>query len=394
MSRPEQHVDSARDGTTVSSNSGSRGGVSRIQVDVSPAYDFLKSLAALAHPSGYPRWRPWAEEAANALRDRERQRLRRWFGARLALGDAYAALIPTLPEPHGVPEFLRAVAEMPLADFLRVAVTVGFTDPDTPLDAEHLLSLRDDAAARAYLDRHLRLTGQSRTRVMHILADPEAARADLLAVLRSLERGFAELEPQLRDERERGADALRAMLAQRPSTPPEWLTGHEQLAGFSPAVAAVSTLMDMRVDTYYHEIRRPLFDGTAYEPLLIRVGAQRALGAKTQGRGAVASPRALSNPAERAAQNFALLADPSRLRLVRLLAERPCYGQELAAALAMSGATVCHHVAQLAKVGLVGVERRAHRTYFVLDVNRLVALLREGQGYLLGERLEVAGQGA
>jgi hypothetical protein len=36
------------------------------------------------------------------------------------------------------------------------------------------------------------------------------------------------------------------------------------------------------------------------------------------------------DPARRCSATFAALADPSRLRLVRLLAERPRYGQELA----------------------------------------------------------------
>ncbi|MGH2503337.1 MAG: ArsR/SmtB family transcription factor, partial [Ktedonobacterales bacterium] len=85
---------------------------------------------------------------------------------------------------------------------------------------------------------------------------------------------------------------------------------------------------------------------------------------------------------------YTALGDPSRLKIVRLLGERPHYGQELAAALGMSTATISHHLDALNKTGALALERRAHRTYFTLDTLALRGLLRAGEHFALGESAE------
>lgn len=57
------------------------------------------------------------------------------------------------------------------------------------------------------------------------------------------------------------------------------------------------------------------------------------------------------------------LADPTRLRLVGLLADRPYTVEELAAAVGLSAATVVHHLKRLRDAGLV--TRRPSRPYVV-----------------------------
>src|SRR2546422_9366053 len=49
------------------------------------------------------------------------------------------------------------------------------------------------------------------------------------------------------------------------------------------------------------------------------------------------------------------LADPTRIRILGLLAERPMYGQELAKVLDVKPPTVSHHIAPLVMAGLGGV---------------------------------------
>jgi DNA-binding transcriptional ArsR family regulator len=80
---------------------------------------------------------------------------------------------------------------------------------------------------------------------------------------------------------------------------------------------------------------------------------------------------------------FGLLADPTRLRMVCLLANRPHYGQELASALGISGATTAHHTNELMRAGFVTIERQAHRTYFVLRTASLSRELRDSLTFLL-----------
>lgn len=357
----------------------------QLRVDSSPTYDLVISLDAVASPARFPRWRRWAEAAGAEYTAPERRRLRHWFGADGSIGRAFVALIPRLPPPSGADELLATLAALPPGDLLRIAVTAGYTSPDAPLDAAELLALaRDATAARAFADRHLRLFGQGRAQALRAVADPEGARAELLAVLRghAASAAYRQLLEETADERARALAALREHIARGRELLPAWLTAGPRLEGFSQVVLAVSAMLDTHKSVYYQEIARPLLDGTDYEPLIVNVGTRLALGDSPLAR-VRAAPTEGGAAAERAASLFAVLADPSRLRLVRLLAERPRYGQELAAALGTSGATVSHHAEQLLKAGLVAIERRAHRTYYVLQAGALRGALERADRFIL-----------
>ncbi len=61
------------------------------------------------------------------------------------------------------------------------------------------------------------------------------------------------------------------------------------------------------------------------------------------------------------------LSDPTRIRILGLLAERPMYGQELANVLDVKPPTVSHHLAPLVMAGLVRVRRENNYHYYELD---------------------------
>ena len=61
------------------------------------------------------------------------------------------------------------------------------------------------------------------------------------------------------------------------------------------------------------------------------------------------------------------LADPTRIRILGLLAERPMYGQQLAEALEVSPPTVSHHVGALVDARLIRVSRENNYSYYHLD---------------------------
>jgi DNA-binding transcriptional ArsR family regulator len=276
---------------------------------------------------------------------------------------------------------------MPLSDFLRIAVTASHTDPDTPLAAADLLALTHDSAqARAFVDRYLLLTGKERANLLHILANPEAARTELAELLSDFAAGcFAGLEPQLVHARERAGERLAKIAGTLRPTWPEWIAPYAaQLEGFSPVVLAASAFLDHYVSVYYHEIREPLFDGTSYEPFIIAIGERRLLRPQPlRSRQRTAVSGLPADPALRCCATFAAVADPSRLRLVQLLAERPRYGQELAQELEMSAPTISHHLSLLLTAGLVTIERQAHRTYYALETELLAQRLREGEAFML-----------
>jgi len=79
---------------------------------------------------------------------------------------------------------------------------------------------------------------------------------------------------------------------------------------------------------------------------------------------------------ERLVEVFKALGDPSRLRILGLVAERPRSGKELGDLLAVGAPTISHHVAKLVDAGLVAVTRDGQSRIYALDEAALSALTR------------------
>ena len=73
------------------------------------------------------------------------------------------------------------------------------------------------------------------------------------------------------------------------------------------------------------------------------------------------------------------LADPTRIRMLGLLAERPMYGQELARVLDVKPPTVSHHISPLVMAGLVRVRRENNYHYYELDSDGIQHLAESTQ---------------
>ncbi|HEY7031245.1 MAG TPA: metalloregulator ArsR/SmtB family transcription factor [Thermomicrobiales bacterium] len=73
---------------------------------------------------------------------------------------------------------------------------------------------------------------------------------------------------------------------------------------------------------------------------------------------------------------FKALGDPSRLRILGAVAERPRTGKELADLLAVGAPTVSHHAAKLVDAGLIAVTRDGQSRVYALDEASLSALTR------------------
>lgn len=358
-------------------------------LDSSPAYDVVESLLVLGGGMPPGHWRTWAAQTRATLGAVVVRRLRLWFGGAIPVGGACLALIPRLSEPRDTQALISSLATLPTGDFLRLAVTAGFTDPATPLTSNDLLALQGSPiAARAYVERYLRLNGRAQAHLLWIIEEPETARAELVDIThRHVTGSFAPVERFVRDECERASQRLAEVLAGDRRAEPPWLRKMRDMQGFSPVVVAPSAFVSSS-SAYYHEIPLPLFDGTSYEPYLRLVNTRSILGATRSGRPAADSPPRSQRSSthdliERSALLFSLLADPTRLRMLRLLATRPHYGQELASALGISGATTTHHTNELMRSGFVTIERQARRTYFVLRTASLSRELRESLDFLL-----------
>ncbi|MDF2519881.1 MAG: regulatory protein ArsR [Clostridia bacterium] len=63
-----------------------------------------------------------------------------------------------------------------------------------------------------------------------------------------------------------------------------------------------------------------------------------------------------------------VIADNTRLEMIRKLSARPMYGKELAAELGLVTSTVSHHLEQLRSIGLIHEERDKSVKYFSLNI--------------------------
>jgi biotin operon repressor len=84
----------------------------------------------------------------------------------------------------------------------------------------------------------------------------------------------------------------------------------------------------------------------------------------------------MSEPIDAVVRLFKGLADPTRLRLVAAMVDRPRCGQDLAAEAGISAGTVSHHLKVLGQAGLLVETRQPPYTFFQLDLTALQRALQ------------------
>jgi len=77
-----------------------------------------------------------------------------------------------------------------------------------------------------------------------------------------------------------------------------------------------------------------------------------------------------------------LIADPTRMSILKMIYSNPMYGKELAEKLSLTTATVSHHLDQMNKEGLIHVERDKNTKYYSSNQRSLSTLMREINKYL------------
>jgi hypothetical protein len=84
--------------------------------------------------------------------------------------------------------------------------------------------------------------------------------------------------------------------------------------------------------------------------------------------------------AERLVDVFRAMGDPSRLRLLGLIAEQPRTGKELGEAVSVGAPTVSHHMDRLVRAGLVSVERAGQSRIYSLNQATLQGFAQLARG--------------
>lgn len=88
---------------------------------------------------------------------------------------------------------------------------------------------------------------------------------------------------------------------------------------------------------------------------------------------------------EQLCNGLKLLSDPSKFEILRFINGRRAYGQEIAAELNLTTATISHHMSALMMLGLINIEKVDNRVYYQMNKEAVTILLDETKHVLLQE---------
>lgn len=86
---------------------------------------------------------------------------------------------------------------------------------------------------------------------------------------------------------------------------------------------------------------------------------------------------------EQVCNGLKLLSDPSKFEILRFIKEKKAYGQEIAAELNLTTATISHHMGALMLQGLINIEKVDNRVYYEVNKEAVSILLEEAKNILL-----------
>jgi DNA-binding transcriptional ArsR family regulator len=321
----------------------------RVRIDPSPVYDFLACLYLLS--SGEPSLdfdvpRRWVERARAALGPG----LRADLALLLPWRSRTLGLVGVLEHSPGLSleEFIQRVAETPAEALLELMLA------ETLADRQALPLLRA-AAGRAGdpVEAYLAATDPDldRRALRRIVELPPAeTKARLVRLLREgYARVYAGREGEVVPLLQRDAAAL----ARRAASGAGVELVEHATGGFvvGPDAAVVGVVL---APTYFF---RPYNLITAYHGIRVFIYPIEI------------GPHDGAPPPE-LVRLYKALGDDTRLRILRLLAGREMYLQELARALGVSHVTALHHMAVLRAAHLVQVVEREHLKYYRLRADR------------------------
>jgi DNA-binding transcriptional ArsR family regulator len=108
------------------------------------------------------------------------------------------------------------------------------------------------------------------------------------------------------------------------------------------------------------------------------------------GRPSIIEPEPRPLPDEElVAKLFRTLGDATRLKILRLLLERPRYQKELVAAVGLSQAQVSQHLACLTWCGFVEAERHGRLVQYQIGDPRVTSILDHAHTFLEGNEAEI-----
>lgn len=323
--------------------------MSKATIQHSTCYDFLASLMRIENnagftPSKHPNLeiRDWADWAMSQFPADIRRLLAVFFKLETPYAltlDGYIAHFDIIDTPS----FLQHLETVPAQEMLLRFLYYG-VGPGKNISVEDVKQLiADDKEAIRFINEQLSFSAQAKWQTLQLLMNPDEMKRDLLRLLRwHYEHLYSQIEAQVGEYLRGPEQALRERLDKY---------GDEYLKLLLPV--DYSKQEDARITlaiSYYEETGQYinilddvyLFGYRYFE----QVESKHVILAGTQ--------------------LFKTLADETRLNILRLLAERPWYGHELAQRLGISNSTISHHMTLLIYHGLARSYREENRVYFEL----------------------------
>jgi DNA-binding transcriptional ArsR family regulator len=318
--------------------------------DVSAAYELLLSLRAIFLPKDYGIPAPWAAGVRKRLSPSGQRDLKDFFNPPFSV-ITYTPLhlVLEMEPPKTVERFFDYVEAIPGSEFMRRSYSpTKFEDISADVRDRALAGRRmSDADVEEYRRGITRSAIGSTPsaadvrRLFEDMADPEAAKARWLAVLREYQAVFfAEEEKRLQPILERMVEDAQALAKE--TTVPDLIERLSNGFTLSPDIELDRLVLVPSVWLHPYVIRAEISE----RDLLVIWGAH--------------PPGHRVVPGESVPENALLvlraLGDPTRLRLLRLIAAEPRSLQSLAQEVKLSLPTVSHHIRELRGAGLIRLE--------------------------------------
>ena len=201
--------------------------------------------------------------------------------------------------------------------------------------------------------------------LVEMLREPDRWVDELLKVLRYWQERYSEVEDRVRRSLERDLADRASDLRRLP--PAEMV---EQTTGGIRFLADTGVRRVILAPSYFARPFNYIFAANGWRLFCYPI-ADAALGSSDS-----------VGPPPSAVRLYRALGDETRLRILRLLAERDHYLTELAQQLELSKPTVKHHLAQLRAAGLVTLTEEGSLTYWSLRRDRVAEAGREAVDYL------------
>lgn len=93
---------------------------------------------------------------------------------------------------------------------------------------------------------------------------------------------------------------------------------------------------------------------------------------------------------EKLAAFFKSMSDMNRIEILKLLSERPWFGQELAEKLNITPATISYHMAFLQRIGAVTFIKADNRSYYSLNNSKFIKTLEDFIGFFKNHSLDLS----